>query len=96
MKWWRRWQQRILWFRWQEPLLEAKRRAWREQMEGAIVRTIAEKGFGFILGEDNQEYFFHRSALKNERFEAVQDKAKVDFEPSKGPKGPRAENIYVK
>ena len=30
---------------------------------GTITRIVADRGFGFILAEDGQEYFFHRSGL---------------------------------
>lgn len=33
-------------------------------MKGSIVRIGSEqKGYGFILGEDNQDYFFHKTSL---------------------------------
>jgi cold shock CspA family protein len=30
-------------------------------MHGIVVRLMADKGFGFIRGDDGTEYFFHRS-----------------------------------
>ena len=32
-------------------------------MNGTVSRVIVDKGFGFITGEDGQDYFFHRSDL---------------------------------
>ena len=63
-------------------------------MEGTIKRIHKEKGFGFIKA-GNMEYFFHRSAVKNKRFEDLEEGQEVTFEDSEGSKGPRAEDIYV-
>lgn len=63
-------------------------------MEGKVVR-ITDKGFGFIKGQDNVEYFFHKSALRGAIFEALTEGERVDFTPDEGPKGPRAENIEL-
>ena len=30
---------------------------------GTVKRVISERGFGFIVGEDGKEYFFHRDGL---------------------------------
>ena len=64
-------------------------------MKGKIKRLMMEKGFGFILAEDGEEYFFHRSALKNVRIEDLEEKREVEFEVGEGAKGPRAEDIYA-
>ena len=34
-------------------------------MTGTISKVISDKGFGFIQGEDRQEYFMHRSAVRD-------------------------------
>ena len=34
-------------------------------MTGTIAKVISDKGFGFIQGEDGQEYFMHRSAVRD-------------------------------
>lgn len=64
-------------------------------MNGKVSRIIADKGFGFIKGEDGKDYFAHRTAFKNINFAEVNEGDKVEFEPSEGAKGPRAEDIYV-
>ncbi len=35
----------------------------RDTLNGKIKRIVAERGFGFITGEDGTDYFFHRSGL---------------------------------
>lgn len=64
-------------------------------MTGTIKNVNTEKGFGFIMGEDGKEYFFHLSALKNVQITSLQKGQEVTFEDAEGAKGPRAEDIYV-
>jgi CspA family cold shock protein len=62
-------------------------------MTGQIKLLTREKGFGFIRGTDNNDYFFHRSGLIGIEFDTLQEGDEVEFQPSKGPKGLRAENV---
>lgn len=63
-------------------------------MNGKVVRVIVEKNFGFILGEDGKEYFFHKSEVKNETFSKRLEGLPVQFEDGEGTKGPRAAEVY--
>ena len=56
---------------------------------------VLDKGFGFILGEDNQEYFVHRSAIRGEAFEQLREGQPVTFDVGRGDKGLRAENVRL-
>ena len=38
-------------------------------MNGTIKRLVSDKGFGFILASDGNEYFFHNSACADTRFD---------------------------
>ncbi len=60
---------------------------------GTIKRLVRDRGFGFILGSDGTELFFHRSALVGEAFETLTEGQAVEFEVEKGDKGPRAKNV---
>ena len=64
-------------------------------MKGTIVRVLGDKMFGFIKGEDGQDYFFHQSALKNLEFNQRLEGISVEFEETEGPKGLRAEDVYA-
>lgn len=65
-------------------------------MTGTVIRIIADKGFGFIKGEDGKEYFFHYTGLKNIQFdELTVGREIIAFEEVEGKKGLRAEDIYV-
>ncbi len=62
---------------------------------GTVKRLVRERGFGFILGEDGVEIFFHRSALQGEAFDTLAEGQAVEFDVERGPKGPRATNMRV-
>jgi cold shock protein len=60
--------------------------------QGTIKKILAEKGFGFIDGE-NGELFFHHSAVEGTQIEALRVGQSVSYEEGRGPKGPRAEKV---
>jgi CspA family cold shock protein len=62
--------------------------------QGTIKKVIANKGFGFIEGEQG-ELFFHHSALEGTTIEALSEGQQVAYEEGRGPKGPRAENVRL-
>ena len=64
-------------------------------MNGKVKRLVTEKGFGFVLGQDGQEYFFHQSACVGVKFDNLREGQAVTFETGQGPKGPRAENVKL-
>jgi CspA family cold shock protein len=63
------------------------------RFDGTVKRLVADKGFGFILAADGEEYFVHRSAVDD--WDGLREGAAVTFEKGQGPKGPRAENVSV-
>lgn len=60
--------------------------------QGTIKKLVADKGFGFIAGDDG-ELFFHHSAVEGGSFETLQEGQAVEFSEGRGPKGPRAEAV---
>ena len=65
-------------------------------MTGTISRLILDKGFGFIQGQDGQEYFMHRSAVRGGAvFEQLREGQAVTFDGTRGDKGLRAENVQA-
>ena len=62
--------------------------------QGTIKKLVADRGFGFIKGE-NGELFFHHSALEGTSIEALRQGQAVEYEEGRGPKGPRAERVRV-
>ncbi len=64
-------------------------------MKGKIKRLIPLRGFGFISAENGEEVFFHRSALRGEDFDFLEEGTDVEFNVERGPKGLRAANVRV-
>jgi len=63
-------------------------------MYGTIARVYADKGFGFIKGEDGKDYFFHHSAIERPlKFEELAGGDEVEFEDTRSSKGLRAEQV---
>jgi cold shock protein len=60
--------------------------------QGTIKKVMADKGFGFLKGEQG-ELFFHHSALVDTTIEALRVGQEVTYTEGRGPKGPRAENV---
>lgn len=64
-------------------------------MIGTIKNHFVDKGFGFIRGEDNNEYFFHSSSCISSFTQELGPGKKVTFETEKSPRGPRAINVVL-
>lgn len=60
-------------------------------MKGTVKFFNSMKGFGFISGEDNNEYFVHQSAIKDGA--ALEDEDAVEFDVEQGDRGPKAVNV---
>ena len=60
-------------------------------MQGKVKWFSHKKAYGFILGEDGNDYFVHLTDCRKEPVEG-QD---ATFEPSKGAKGLAAKNVEV-
>lgn len=53
-------------------------------MRGTVDRIVPDAGFGFIVGPNGEEYFFHRSALTGPEFEELAPGVPVLFEAHDG------------
>ena len=62
-------------------------------MEGTVKWFNRTKGYGFILGEDGEEYFVHNSALAKGTF--IRDNDRVSFEPAESDRGKQAQNVTL-
>ncbi len=51
------------------------------------------KGFGFISQDEGEDVFVHHTEIKTDGFRTLKEGAKVEFELTKGEKGPKATNV---
>ncbi len=62
-------------------------------MTGTI-KTLTEKGFGFIAREgETKDLFFHSNDLSGVSFDQLKVGDNVSFEIADGQKGPSAKNV---
>lgn len=64
-------------------------------MQGTI-KTLTDKGFGFITVDgEEKDLFFHNNELKGVTFAELKVGDKVSFEKADSPKGPNAVNVSL-
>jgi CspA family cold shock protein len=63
--------------------------------KGRVKWFNEKKGYGFISGDDGTDVFVHYSAIQGDGFKTLREGDEVEFEVSKGPKGPQATNVTV-
>ena len=61
--------------------------------QGTVKWFNAEKGFGFIEVEGENDVFVHFSAIQGEGFKSLEEGQKVEFEVVEGNRGPQAANV---
>ena len=62
-------------------------------MKGTVKWFNAEKGYGFITGEDGKDVFVHYSAIKGDGFKTLDEGQAVDFDLTEGQRGMQASNV---
>jgi CspA family cold shock protein len=60
---------------------------------GKVKWFNAEKGFGFIEVEGQDDVFVHFSAIQGEGFKTLEEGQTVTFEIEQGNRGPQAANV---
>ena len=60
-------------------------------MKGRVKMFNAERGFGFITGEDGKDTYFHQTSVEGGATIAVGDS--VEYEVEQGDRGTRAKNV---
>ena len=61
--------------------------------KGTVKWFNAEKGYGFITGEDGKDVFVHFSAIQGEGFKSREEGQAVEYEVQQGARGPQAANV---
>ncbi|MBA2173755.1 cold-shock protein [Halobacillus locisalis] len=62
-------------------------------LQGTVKWFNAEKGFGFIEVEGQDDVFVHFSAIEGEGFKTLEENETVSFEIVEGNRGPQAANV---
>ncbi|HCY5958923.1 TPA: cold shock protein CspA [Staphylococcus aureus] len=61
--------------------------------QGTVKWFNAEKGFGFIEVEGENDVFVHFSAINQDGYKALEEGQAVEFEVVEGDRGPQAANV---
>ena len=61
--------------------------------KGTVKWFNAEKGFGFISVDGEDDVFVHFSAINSEGYKTLEEGQQVEFEVVEGNKGPQAANV---
>lgn len=62
--------------------------------QGTIKKLVADRGFGFIAG-DQGELFFHHSEVQGTAIEALYEGQSVEYQVGQGKKGPCATAVKL-
>ncbi|MBS3138247.1 cold shock domain-containing protein [Candidatus Woesearchaeota archaeon] len=63
-------------------------------MEGTVKWFNQAKGFGFLTGDDGQEYFVHHSQVSKGAF--LKEQSRISFDVKDTEKGKQAQNVSLK
>ena len=61
--------------------------------KGTVKWFNAEKGYGFITGEDGQDVFVHFSAINGDGFKSLDEGQAVSYDLTEGARGMQASNV---
>lgn len=61
--------------------------------QGTVKWFNAEKGFGFITGQDGKDVFVHFSAIQTDGFKTLEEGQAVEFDVVQGNRGEQAANV---
>ena len=62
-------------------------------MEGTVKWFNTKKGYGFIAGDDGEEYFIHFTAVPRGTF--LRENDRVSFEPAESERGKQAKDVKL-
>lgn len=60
---------------------------------GTVKWFNASKGYGFIGRQKKPDVFVHYSGIVGDGYKSLNEGDEVEFEVTKGPKGPQASNV---
>jgi len=56
-------------------------------MPKGTIKTLMDRGYGFIKTEDETDFFFHRNELEGVEFASLREGQEVEFEKGQGRDG---------
>ena len=62
---------------------------------GKVKWFNAEKGYGFITGEDGKDIFVHYSSINQDGYRSLEEGQTVTYESVESPRGIQAANVTV-
>lgn len=62
-------------------------------MEGTVKWFNADKGYGFITGDDGKDVFVHFSAIQGEGYKSLDEGQHVTYDVEESDRGPQAANV---
>lgn len=62
---------------------------------GVVKWFNSEKGFGFISVDNGPDVFVHYSAIVSDGYRSLEENQRVEFDVTRGPKGPQAESVRL-
>lgn len=62
-------------------------------MKGKVKWFNNEKGYGFLIAENNKEVFVHFSAIQGDGYKSLEENMEVEFEINNTDRGPQAEKV---
>ena len=62
-------------------------------ISGTVKSWNTSQGWGFIEGDDGEDYYIHVSKVR--RGQSISDNSRVKFDVSQGQRGPEAENVTL-
>lgn len=61
--------------------------------KGKVKWFNAEKGYGFITGEDGKDVFVHYSAIQADGYKTLDEGVEVEYDITESNRGPQASNV---
>lgn len=61
--------------------------------QGTILKILRDKGFGFLRGDDAQDYYFNAHSLVTLSLDQLDAGSRVSFEAAHSARGLRAQNV---
>jgi cold shock protein len=62
--------------------------------QGTVKWFNADRGYGFIAPDDGTpDVFVHKSAIEADGYRSLRDSQRVEYDVTRGAKGPQAEHV---